>query len=38
MPYDGDGCFLLKDISNEQYQVRENIYDIIDENIEISDN
>jgi hypothetical protein len=37
MPYDGDGCFVLKDIYDEEYQARENIYDILDEEIDISD-
>jgi NADH-ubiquinone oxidoreductase chain 3 len=37
MPYDEDGCFVLKDIYDEEYQARENIYDILDEEIDISD-
>lgn len=37
MPYDGDGSFVMNDIYYENYLVRENIYDIIDEDIEISD-
>ena len=37
MPYDGDGCFVLKDIYDERYQVTENMYDIMDEEIEIND-
>ena len=37
MPYDGDGSFILKDIYNEEYRIKDNLYDIMDENIEISD-
>ena len=37
MPYDGDGSFLLKDVYDGEYRVKENIYDIMDENIEITD-
>jgi hypothetical protein len=38
MPYDGDGSFVLKDIYDGEYRIRDNLYDdIIDEKIEISD-
>jgi hypothetical protein len=37
MPYDGDGSFVLKDIYDGNYGIRDNIYDLIDEKIEISD-
>jgi NADH:ubiquinone oxidoreductase subunit 6 (subunit J)/NADH:ubiquinone oxidoreductase subunit 3 (subunit A) len=37
MPYDGDGSFVLEDIYDGGYLVKENIFDILDEEIEISD-
>jgi NADH:ubiquinone oxidoreductase subunit 6 (subunit J)/NADH:ubiquinone oxidoreductase subunit 3 (subunit A) len=37
LPYDGDGYFNMKDIYNIEFLARENIYNLIDEKIEISD-
>jgi hypothetical protein len=37
MGYDGDGSFVLEDIYYENYLVRENIHDVIDEEIVIND-
>jgi NADH-ubiquinone oxidoreductase chain 3 len=37
MLYDGDGCFVLKDTHDDGYQAIENVYDIMDEKIEITD-